>query len=162
GGGGGGGGGGGPVGGGGGPVGGGGGGGGTNSPLVTVSSVQEGIKRHKVTEVLITFTGDVNAAEAQNLAEYSLVMAGKHRAFTARNAKKRRPRTASYTPAPPTVTLIPRKAFARTKKVEPQVNGPPPSGLQDTSGRSIAGNLKAVLSGGGVTMARSASAGNTA
>ena len=69
-----------------------------------------------MTEILVTFSGAVNVNEAQGLGEYSLVMAGNHGSFTARNAKKIKLRTASYNAATDTVTLIPRKAFARPRR----------------------------------------------
>ena len=73
-------------------------------------------KRHKVSEILVTFSGAVNVNEAQGLGEYSLVMAGNHGSFTARNSQKIKLRTASYNPTTDTVTLTPRKAFALTKE----------------------------------------------
>src|SRR5262249_32894479 len=90
--------------------------------------------------VFVTFSGAVNAGEAQNLGEYSLVMAGKRGSFTARNAKHIKLRVASFNAANDTVTLVPRKAFALTKKVQLQVNGLSPSGLQDGLGRLIDGD----------------------
>ena len=44
-------------------------------------------KKHQVTEVLVSFSGAVNAAEAQDTALYQLVMAGKQGSFTAKNAQ---------------------------------------------------------------------------
>src|SRR5262249_53935301 len=50
----------------------------TSPPLVTVETIQlVRNKRHRVTGILIGFSGGVNAAQAQNLAEYRLVKAGK-------------------------------------------------------------------------------------
>jgi hypothetical protein len=49
-------------------------------------------------------------------------------------------KSAVYDAADDTVTLIPKKAFALTKNVQLQVNGSPPSGLQDSSGRFIDGD----------------------
>ena len=123
-------------------------------------------KRHKVTEILVTFSGAVNVNEAQGLGEYSLVMAGNHGSFTARNAKKIKLRTASYNATTDTVTLIPRKAFALTKKVQLEVDGVPPSGLQDSLGRLIDGdrsgqpgsNAIAILARGGVSLPAATSA----
>ena len=114
-----------------------------------------------MTEILVGFSGAVNAAEAQGLGEYSLVMAGKHGSFTAKNARHIKLKAASYDAANDTVTLIPRKAFALTRNVQLRVDGVPPSGLQDSSGRLIDGghtghagsNAVAILSRGGVSMA---------
>jgi hypothetical protein len=102
-------------------------------------------KRHLVTEIIVGFSGAVNAAEAQSLGEYSLVMAGSHGSFTAKNAKKIKLKAASYNATTDTATLVPRKPFALTKKVQLQVDGLPPSGLQDSLGRLIDGDRSVIV-----------------
>jgi hypothetical protein len=97
-------------------------------------------KKHKVTEVLVGFSGGVNAAEAQATGEYSLIMAGKRGSFTAKNARHIKLKAAAYDAATNTVVLIPRKPFALTNKVQLVVDGAPPSGLEDKLGRLIDGN----------------------
>jgi hypothetical protein len=96
-------------------------------------------KKHQVTEIIVTFSGAVNAAEAQDLNTYQLVMAGKHGSFTAKNAKIIRLKSAVYDGAINSVALFPKKPFALTKSVRLQVDGVPPSGLQDSLGRRIDG-----------------------
>jgi subtilisin-like proprotein convertase family protein len=136
----------------------------TAAPLVTVSNVQFVTKRHKVKEILITFSGAVNGAEALNTGIYQLIMAGKHGSFTARNARSIRIGSASFAAASNTVALFPRKPFVLHKPVELVVNGAPPMGLQDGHGRLIdgdrngqpGGNAVAVLSRGGVSMTATA------
>jgi hypothetical protein len=50
----------------------------TPPPPVTVTGVRDVTnKKHQVTEVLVTYSGAVNAAEADNLATYRLATAGK-------------------------------------------------------------------------------------
>jgi hypothetical protein len=113
----------------------------TSPPLVTVESVQlVRNKRHRVTGILIGFSGEINAAQAQNLAEYRLVKAGKRGSFTAKHTKLIKLRAAAYNGTSDTVTLTPKKPFALTKPVQLQVSGQPPSGLDDTLGRLIDGN----------------------
>jgi hypothetical protein len=97
-------------------------------------------KRHRVKKVIIDFSGGVNAAQAQNPAEYRLIKAGKRGSFTAKHPKLIRLRSAVYNGSSDTVTLIPRKPFALRKPVQLQVNGEPPSGLNDTFGRLIDGH----------------------
>jgi subtilisin-like proprotein convertase family protein len=138
----------------------------TSTPLVTVSNVQMITnKQHKVTEILVSFSGAVNASEAQTLGEYSLVLAGKGGSFTARNATKLKLKAASYDAADSTVALIPKKPFATSKKVQLEVGGLRPSGLQDSLGRTIVGSaggaVTAVLSRQGVSMAVPAVSGGT-
>jgi hypothetical protein len=96
-------------------------------------------KRHRVKEVIIEFSGGINAAQAQNTAEYRLVKAGKRGLFTAKHPKLIHLRRAVYNGTRDTVTLIPKGPFALRKPVQLQVNGEPPSGLDDTLGRLIDG-----------------------
>jgi hypothetical protein len=97
-------------------------------------------KRHRVKDVIIDFSGGVNSAQAQNLAEYRLVKAGKRGSFTAKHPKLIKLRSAVYNGTSDTVTLTPRKPFALRKPVQLQVNGEPPSGLHDSFGRLIDGH----------------------
>ena len=109
---------------------------------------------HRVTEILVTFSGAVNAGEAQQTGLYRLATAGKHGSFTARNAGIVKLRSAVYNAANDTVTLTPKKALALSKPVQLQINGEPPSGLQDSLGRFIDGgnDAVAVLAKSGVTI----------
>jgi hypothetical protein len=133
----------------------------TPPPLVTVTGVRDVTnKKHQVTEVLVTFSGAVNAAESDNLATYRLATAGKKGSYTAKNARVIKLKSAVYDAADDTVTLIPKKAFALTKNVQLRVNGSPSSGLQDSSGRFLDGddngsagsNAIVILSRGGVAI----------
>ncbi len=101
-------------------------------------------KKHQVTEVIITFSGAVNSAEADKTGVYRLATAGKHGSFTAKNAGIIKLKKAAFSAASDTVTLTPKKAFALTKAVQLVVNGTPPSGLQDTLGRYLDGGVSAV------------------
>jgi hypothetical protein len=92
-----------------------------------------------VTEILVTFSGAVNAGEARSLATYRLAAPGKKGSYTAKNAKMIKLKSASYDPATDTVVLIPKKPFAMTKQVQLLIDGVPPSGLQDTEGRYLDG-----------------------
>jgi hypothetical protein len=109
-------------------------------------------KKHQVTEVLVTYSGAVNAVEADDPALYRLAMAGKKGSFTARNAQVIKLKSAVYDGTDNTVALIPRKPFALTKPVQLRVNGLPPSGLQDSTGRFLGGGAVAILSRGGVAI----------
>jgi hypothetical protein len=138
----------------------GGGGTGTGAALVTVESVEVVKKKHKVTEVLVVFSGALNATEAESIAEYDLITVGKKGSFTAKSAKAIKLRAAAYNSSTNTVTLTPRKAFALSKKVELVVNGTAPSGLEDSYGRLIdgnndgqaGGNATAILTARGATL----------
>jgi hypothetical protein len=113
----------------------------TPPPLVTVTHVQMVLnKKHLVTQILVTFSGPVNATEAQNPGIYRLATAGKKGSFTAKNAKLNALKSASYSAVNDTVTLTPRKPFKLSKPIQLQVNGLPPSGLEDSVGRLIDGN----------------------
>jgi hypothetical protein len=117
-------------------------------------------KKHQVIQILVTFSGPVDAAEARNPGICRLATAGKKGSFTAKNAKVITLRSAAYNDANDTVTLTPKKPFALSKPVQLQVNGLPPSGLEDSLGRLIdgnrdgqrGGNAVGLLSRGGVTI----------
>ena len=112
----------------------------TPPPLVTTTGVQDMMnKKHQVTEVLVTFSGPVNAAEAGSISTYHLATPGKKGSFAAKNAGTIKLKSAMYTAASHEVALIPKKSFALTKPVQVLVYGTPPSGLQDTDGRYIDG-----------------------
>jgi hypothetical protein len=100
----------------------------------------------------VTFSGAVNAAEADDPALYRLAIAGKKGSFTAKNAQVIKLKSAVYDGTDNTVALFPRKPFALTKPVQLRVNGQPPSALQDSTGRFLGGNAVAILSRGGVVI----------
>jgi hypothetical protein len=93
-----------------------------------------------VAEILVGFSGGVNAGQAQRLTTYRLVRAGKRGSFTAKNARAIKIRSAAYSAANDTVALILAAPFSLTKPVQFMVYGTGPSALQDSSGRSIDGN----------------------
>ena len=97
-------------------------------------------KKHQVTQILVTFSGPVDAAEAQNPGIYRLATAGKKGSFTAKNAKLIALRSAAYDAARNQVTLTLLKPYALTKPVQLRIVGEPPSGLEDSFGRLIDGN----------------------
>jgi hypothetical protein len=110
-------------------------------PAVTVTLVKPVLnKKHQVTEIVVTFSGGVDAMEAQETSLFRLVTAGKGNSFTAKNAAVIELSSAVYNAANDTVTLIPKKAFSLSKPVQLTINGTPPSGLLDSFGRFIDGN----------------------
>ncbi len=133
----------------------------TIPPLVTLAKVSDMLnKKHQVTEVLVKFTGPVNAAQANQLATYHLATPGKHGSYTTKNAAIIKLRSAVYTASSNTVALTPKKPFALTKPVQLLVYGTGLSALQDTYGRAISGanngqpgsNAVAILSRSGVKL----------
>jgi hypothetical protein len=125
----------------------------TTPALVTLSTVQAAKnKRHQVTQITLQFSGAVNATEADSVAIYRLVMAGKKGSFTAKNARLIRLHSAVYDPSTNTVTLTVRKAFARSKAVQLTINGMPGIGLQDSVGRLIDGNHDGQAGGNAVAV----------
>jgi hypothetical protein len=129
-------------------------------PLVTVLQVSEVVKKKKVTEVIVTFSGAVNTNEAGSTSLYRLASPGKKGSYTAKNAKVLQLKSATYSAEKLAVVLIPRKPFALTKPVQLSINGLAPAGLEDSVGRLIdgnhdghaGGNATAVLSRGGVKL----------
>jgi hypothetical protein len=127
-------------------------------PLVTVLKVSDVVKKKKVTEIIVTFSGAVNSTEAGSTGVYRLATPGKKGSYTAKNAKVLRLKSANYANGTHTVVLIPKKPFALTKPVQLSINGMATSGLQDSVGRLIdgnhdgqaGGNATAIVSRGGV------------
>jgi len=111
-------------------------------------------KKQQVIGLLVTFSGAVNATEADRIATYHLATPGKGGSYTAKNAGVINLKSASYNAAKETVTLTPTKPFALSKPVELVVYASGPNGLQDAHGRYIDGghNPIAILSSGGTTI----------
>ncbi len=125
------------------------------APPVTVVGVQEvKNKKHLVTEIVVDFSGPINAAQAANVAAFRLATANGKGIFTAKNSPVMKLRSAAFNPANDTVTLIPKNALALTKPLQLTINGTAPSGLQDTSGQLIDGDGDGMPGGNAVAMLR--------
>jgi hypothetical protein len=103
----------------------------------------------------VDLSGSVNAAQANNVGAYRLVMPGKKGSFVAKNAKTIKLKSATYNDGLKEITLTPNKPFALKKGVELQVNGSAPVGLQDSQGRLIDGNHDGVPGGNAIAVLRS-------
>src|SRR5262249_39269520 len=61
----------------------------TPAPPVTVVGIQEvKIRKHQVTEIVVDLSGPVDAAQADNVANYLLATANVEGSFTARNSPR--------------------------------------------------------------------------
>ncbi len=123
----------------------------TPPPLVTVTGIQlERNKMKQVTEVIVTFSGALNAAEADSVANYRLATPGKKGSYTAKNAGIIKLNSATFNGSDNEVILVPKKPFALTKKVQFLIEGASPSGLHDAQGRAIDGDHNGTPGGNGV------------
>jgi large repetitive protein len=132
-------------------------GGSGSAPLVNLEGVQVfKNKKHKVNEILISFSGGLNAAIADKLAEFELIKAGKHGSFTVKSAKPIKLLSAVYNSTNDTVALTPTKPFKLTKAALELVARGGTSGLEDSYGRPIngpvSGNAVAVINRSGTTV----------
>jgi hypothetical protein len=127
-------------------------------PPVIVTKVHDNTnKQHQVTEILVTFSGPVNMAEADSTATYHLATPGTGGSYTAKNAGIIKLSSAVYKSATETVALTPVKPFTLTKPVQLIIYGTGTHGLKDTYGRYIDGadngaagsNAVVILSSGG-------------
>jgi plastocyanin len=110
-------------------------------PLVTVPSVQAmENKRHMVAEIIVHFSGPVNASEAQNTGMYRLTETGRNDSFIAKNATVVKLASATYNAALDEVILKPKRPFGLSNCVQVVIDGHQPGGLQDSFGRVINGN----------------------
>jgi plastocyanin len=118
--------------------------------LVAVSLVTN--KRHMVTQINVTFSGALNAAEAKLTSIYRLATAGKNGSFTAKNAKTIKLKSAVYKPSLNRVILTPNAPFALKKTVQLLINGTGPTGLQDASGQLIDGDHNGTAGGNAIAL----------
>ena len=129
-------------------------------PPVTVENVTVvKNKKHLITEILVGFSGAVNATEAQTTSTYELIMANSAGLFVPTKKTLVKIKSAGY--SGDTVTLKLKKPLSLKKSVELIVDGVAPNGLQDTyGGRLIDGanngqpgsNAVSVISKTGVTI----------
>lgn len=122
-------------------------------PLVTMTSVVDKTnKKHQVTEIVVTFSGAVNAAEADSINTYRLATPGKKGSYTAKNAGIIKLKSAVYNGSSDLVALTPKKPFALTKPVQLLVYGSGASGLQDAEGRLIDGDHNGTAGGNAIAI----------
>ena len=124
----------------------------TPTPLVTLNDVTYATNRqHHVTKIFLTFSGTLDATEADETASYHLSTPGKHGSFSAKHARTIKLKASTYDDLE-TVTLVPRKPFALGMKVEVVVYGTGPSALHDSLGRLIDGDHDGVAGGNAVAI----------
>jgi hypothetical protein len=122
-------------------------------PLVTLTKVSDELsKKPQVTEVLVTFSGAVNAGEADRIATYRLATPGKKGSYTASNAGVIKIKSAASNAASHSVTLTPSKPFALAKPVQLTVYGTGPTALQDAFGRDIDGDHNGKAGGNAIAI----------
>ena len=119
--------------------------------LVTMQGVQlVKNKKHLITQILVGFSGGVNAAEAKSLKTYQLITANAAGAFIAKKKTLIKIKSAALTGN--SVALKLKAPLKLKKAVELVVNGVAPSGLQDSLGRLIDGNHDGVAGGNAVAV----------
>jgi streptogramin lyase len=123
------------------------------SALVNLNGVRLVLnKHHKVMEILVGFTGGLNARDAKDTAIYRLTRAGKGGSFTAKGATVLKLRSAVYQAASDLVALTPRKPVSLVRRVQLVVDGVRAGGLHDSAGRLIDGNNDGSPGGDGVVV----------
>ncbi len=92
-----------------------------------------------MTQIDVTFSGQVNATQADKTRIYRLAYPDKQ-GSQRRNAVVVKLRSAKYNAATDSVTLTPRKPFAlKARALQLLIDGTSPSGLQDIVGRYLDG-----------------------
>jgi hypothetical protein len=135
-----------------------------NPPLVIVASLRvatvkvgTGKKAKNTTGLVLQFSGTLNPVQAMSLGDYHLV-SGKTRKGHTTYSKTLALRSATYSPAAHTVTLIPKNKLSAAQPDELIVTG---SVLTDTLGQPIdgnhdgqpGGNFEAIFKGKSLTIA---------
>jgi hypothetical protein len=120
-------------------------------PLVTMQTVQLVTnKKHLVTQILVGFSGGVNATEAMSTNTYQLIKANAAGAFTPTKKSLIKIKSASLTGN--SVALKLKSPLKLKKAVELVVQGLAPNGLQDSNGRLIDGNHDGTAGGNAVAV----------
>ena len=100
----------------------------------TVLSVQRHGVHYQLTTLIVTFNRPMDAASAEDLANYRLVSAGPDHRFGTRDDRAVRIRTIQYDAAARTVTIRPAHRLPLRRRFQLTILGTPPTGLKDTAG----------------------------
>ena len=128
---------------------------------LTVQSVQPVFNRRGfVTSLVLNFNGPLDQSRAQTVANYGLTLSGPDRKFGTRDDRRVSLRSARYREqilsdslgTRSTVTLTPAAPFRLSQPLQVRVNGQPPRGLRDTSGRLLDGDRNGLPGGNFVTV----------
>ncbi len=108
------------------------------STIVTMTNVREKTnKKHRVTEVIVTVSGPVNAGKDDRTSLYCVADTARTWSLTGKNVQVVKLKSAVYSAENNTVVLTPKRAFALAKKVHLELDGLPPSILRDSDGKSV-------------------------
>jgi uncharacterized repeat protein (TIGR03803 family) len=98
-------------------------------PPVTMTDVQPAFnRRHQVTQIIVDFSGPVDAGLADSLDTYTLTVAGRHGSFAGRHSRRITLASAVYSNSTDSVTLVPARPFSLNRPVELRVHGLLPGG----------------------------------
>ncbi len=101
------------------------------------------VQRHGVhlqpTTLIVTFSRSMDAASAENLADYRLVSAGPDHRFGTRDDRAVPIRSVQYDTASDTVTILPVHRLRLRQRFQLTILGTPPDGLKDTAGLFLGG-----------------------
>jgi plastocyanin len=124
------------------------------APFVTISDVHAVVnRRHRVTEIIVTFGGALEATETNRVASFGLSPIRPVESFFMKLQRAIKLRSATYTSANNTVVIVPTKPFPLARLVQ-LVDGMAPMGLQDSFGRLIDGDNDGTPRGNVVTVLR--------
>ncbi len=120
-------------------------------PVKLASVTTEVSSKHQVMSITLTFSGALDPTGADSASGiYQILVRGKkgggRKAFVPLAI-----RSASYSPANNTVTLVTQKAVPFSKLAELLVNGSAPSGLRDSAGNYIDGDGNGIAGGNVIT-----------
>ncbi|MFO0957659.1 MAG: Ig-like domain repeat protein [Isosphaeraceae bacterium] len=110
-------------------------------PAVQVATVKPTLSRSKaLTTLTVTFTGALNQASAQTLANYKLTTADRRGSFDSKTAPVVKLKSAQYSAGTNLVKLTLARPLALTRILQLRISGTLPKALMDASGRAIDGN----------------------
>src|SRR5262249_42601958 len=106
-------------------------------PPVKIQSAKSPAKNGKISSIVLTFSGALDARSAVALAGYELWSAGKDKKVGTKDDKRLKLRVAAYNKTAHTVTLTPTTKIAANTNFQLLVHA---SSVTDLSGRPIDGN----------------------
>src|SRR5271157_5748384 len=108
---------------------------------VTVTGASDVLNsKNQVTQIVIDFSGPLNASQAVQRCHYRLALPGSYGSYTARNARVVLLKKPVYDATDYTVTLTPGRPLALNSKAELVIRGNSPNGLRVSQGNLIDGN----------------------
>jgi cyclophilin family peptidyl-prolyl cis-trans isomerase len=109
----------------------------TDGPLVYLKNTRVSVKKNKVSEIILSFSGPLGQSIASSKSPYQLRSPNRKGLYSGRGSSAVKLKSVKYDGKAFTVTLIPKTMIPKKQKDQLIVLGSGKSGLKDTFGRYI-------------------------